>query len=128
MLDYKIQELKIQRGPKEQEIMNLKILTKTMDDEMMHFNKINTALGGIVDTLKTKQADFHHANHVNRLQVRQNDSYIQGFKTAVYWVSQYIDDYDQLKRAVHNSLYKYVKDQPMKNEQMNPDIQQENID
>ena len=67
MLDYKIQELKIQRGPKEQEIMNLKILTKTMDDEMMHFNKINTALGGIVDTLKTKQADFHHANHIKTL-------------------------------------------------------------
>lgn len=87
VLDYKIQELKIQRGPKEQEIMNLKITTHSMDDEMMHFNKINTALGGIVDNLKNKQAEFHHANHVNRLQVRRNESYIQGFKTAVYWVA-----------------------------------------
>jgi hypothetical protein len=94
-----------------------------MDDEMSHFNTINTSLGGIVDSLKNKQAEFHNANHINRLQARRNENYIQGFKTAVYWVSQYIDDYDQLKRAVHNSLYKYVKDQPMKNEQMNPDIQ-----
>lgn len=40
----------------------------------------------------------------------------------MYWVVQYIDDFDQLKRAVHNSLYKYVKDQAPKIGEEDPDI------
>ena len=47
--------------------MNLKITTRQFDDQMQSYNTINTALGGIVDTLKNKQAEFHLANHVNRL-------------------------------------------------------------
>jgi len=40
----------------------------------------------------------------------------------VYWVVQYIDDFDQLKRAVHNSLYKYVRDCAPKIGEEDPDI------
>ena len=57
--------------------------------------------------------------------VRNNDSYISGFKNAVYWVVQYTDDYDQLKRVVNNSLYKYVADQEAKNVEVDPDIKKE---
>jgi hypothetical protein len=35
---------------------------------------------------------------------------------------------DQLKRAVENSLFKYVKDQPNKSSEANPDIAIENED
>jgi len=40
-------------------------------------------------------------------------------------VVSYTDDYDQLKRAVNNSLFKYVKDQQMKNVEIDPDIKKE---
>lgn len=54
-----------------------------------------------------------------------NDTYIQSFKNAVYWVVNYIDDYEQLKRAVHNSLYKYVQGKPLKSQEIDPDIKRE---
>ena len=61
----------------------------------------------------------------NRSKIRSNDIFIKGFKNAVYWVVQYIDDYDQLKRVVNENLYVYVKDQEMKNVEIDPDIKKE---
>lgn len=61
----------------------------------------------------------------NRAQIRRNETYINGFKNAVYWVVKYIDDFEQLKRAVHNSLYKYVEDKPPKSTTVDPDIKRE---
>mgnify|MGYP007047532782 FL=1 len=49
----------------------------------------------------------------------------KGFKNAIYWVVQYIDDFDQLKWAVNKNLYPYVKDQEMKNVEIDPDIKKE---
>jgi len=46
----------------------------------------------------------------SRATIRKNEISIQGFKNAVYWVVQHADDYEQLKRAVNNNLYKYVRD------------------
>jgi hypothetical protein len=61
----------------------------------------------------------------NRSKIRSNDIFIKGFKNAVYWVVQYIDDFDQLKNAVNKNLYPYVKDQEMKNVEIDPDIKKE---
>jgi hypothetical protein len=61
----------------------------------------------------------------NRDKIRQNETYIQGFKNAVYFVVQYIDNYDQLKSSISNSLSKYIKDQTMKNVQLDEDIKTE---
>jgi bacterioferritin (cytochrome b1) len=40
-------------------------------------------------------------------------------------VVQYIDNYDQLKRAIEKSMHKYIKDQSMKNVQLDEDIKTE---
>ena len=61
----------------------------------------------------------------NRAKIRSNDIFIKGFKNAVYWVVQYIDDFDQLKRVVNENLYPYVRSQPMKNAEIDPDIKKE---
>jgi len=122
VLDFKIQELKRDIAPREQEIMTLKFETNKMDESLKKYNKINANLGFVVDELKNKQQEMHKLNQQNRILIRKNESYVQAFKTAVYWVVQYIDDFDQLKRAVHNSLYKYVKDQAPKIGEEDPDI------
>jgi len=46
----------------------------------------------------------------NRTKIRSNDIFINGFKNACYWVVQYIDDFDELKKIVNKNLYPYVKD------------------
>ena len=38
---------------------------------------------------------------------------------------QFIDDFEQLKRAVNENLYVYVKDQEIKNVEIDPDIKKE---
>lgn len=43
----------------------------------------------------------------------------------MYWVVQYIDDFDQLKRVVNENLYQYVKEQEMKNVDIDADIKKE---
>ena len=61
----------------------------------------------------------------NRSKIRSNDIYIKGFKNAVYRVVQFIDDFEQLKRSVNENLYVYVKDQEIKNVEIDPDIKKE---
>lgn len=63
----------------------------------------------------------------SRTRIRKNDIYIQGFKNAVYWVVQYIDDHDQLKKSVQSSLYSYVKDNNRKQMEIDPDIKKEYV-
>lgn len=59
--------------------------------------------------------------------IRKNDIYIQGFKNSVYWVVQFIDDHDQLRKAIHESLYMYVKDKDRKQSDIDPDIKKEYV-
>lgn len=61
----------------------------------------------------------------NRSRIRANDITIKGYKNAVYRVVQFIDDFDQLKRAVNENLYPFVKDQEIKNVEIDPDIKKE---
>jgi hypothetical protein len=60
-----------------------------------------------------------------RNRIRKNDLYIQQFKNKVYSVVQYIDDHDQLKRAVHRELYPIVHGSQIKNVEIDPDIKKE---
>lgn len=50
---------------------------------------------------------------------------INNFKNAVYQVVQYTDDHQQLKIAVNQSLYNFVKEQKKKNSDINPNIKRE---
>jgi len=61
----------------------------------------------------------------NRAKIRSNDNEIKRFKNAVYWVVQYIDDFEELRRAININLYPIVKQQGMKNVEINPDIKKE---
>lgn len=61
----------------------------------------------------------------SRTRIRKNDIYIQGLKTAVHNVVGYIDDHAQLKHAVVNKLYPFVKDSTVKNVEIDPDIKKE---
>lgn len=125
VLDYKIKELKRDIAPRGQEITRLKRETNEMDKNLKHYNKINANLGYIVDDLKTRQEHMIDMIRDNRTKIRQNDIKIRQFKNAVYWVVQYIDDPDELKKIVYKNLYPYVKDQPTKNVEIDPDIKKE---
>jgi len=125
VLDYKIKDLKRDIAPRGMEITRLKKETKDMDKNLRHYNKINANLGYIVDDLRTRQEHMQDLIKKNRSKIRSNDVFIKGFKNAVYWVVQYIDDFDQLKNAVNKNLYPYVKDQEMKNVEIDPDIKKE---
>jgi len=76
VLDFKIQELKRDIAPREQEIMTLKFETNKMDESLKKYNKINANLGFVVDELKNKQQEMHKLNQSNRILIRQNESYI----------------------------------------------------
>lgn len=78
-----------------------------------------------MDDLRDRQSQMQHVIKANRNKIRNNDTYIQGFKNAVYYVVQYIDNYDQLKRSIEKSMHKYIKDQSMKNVQLDEDIKTE---
>lgn len=54
-----------------------------------------------------------------------NDNFIKNFKTAVQYVVEKIDDYDELYQRVKDNLEKYVKDQEIKNVEIDPDIKKE---
>ena len=125
VLDYKIKELKRDIHPRGMEITRLKKETNDMDKRLRHYNKINANLGYIVDDLRTRQEHMQDLIKKNRTRIRTNDQFIKSFKNAVYWVVQYIDDFDQLKRVVNENLYPYVRSQPMKNAEIDPDIKKE---
>jgi hypothetical protein len=55
VLDYKIQELKQDILPRQQEIVDLRLDTNKMDRSLRQYNKINANLGFVVDELRTKQ-------------------------------------------------------------------------
>ena len=125
VLDYKIKELKRDIAPREMEITRLKKETNEMDKNLKHYNKINANLGYIVDDLRTRQEHMQELIKKNRSKIRANDIFIKGFTNAVYRTVQFIDDFDQLKRAVNENMYPYVKDQEIKNVEIDPDIKKE---
>lgn len=61
----------------------------------------------------------------NRSKIRGNDMKIKDYKNRVYKVVQYIDDYEQLKRAVNDNLYPLVNPNDIKNVEIDPDIKKE---
>jgi len=71
-----------------------------MDRALKRYNTTNANLGHVVDDLRDRQSQMQHVIKANRNKIRNNDTYIQGFKNAVYYVVQYIDNYDQLKSAI----------------------------
>ena len=83
-MDYKIKELKKDIAPKEKEISNLKEQTYKMDQDLRSFNKVNSNLGFLVDDLRTKQAQMQKLITNGRESLRQNNNYIQDYKTRVY--------------------------------------------
>jgi chromosome segregation ATPase len=125
VLDYKIKELKRDIAPREMEITRLKKETHEMDKNLKHYNKINANLGYIVDDLRTRQENMQDLIRKNRSKIRANDIFIKGFTNAVYRTVQFIDDFDLLKRSVNENLYPYVKDQEIKNVEIDPDIKKE---
>lgn len=127
VLDYKIKELKRDIAPREAEIGKLSEQTNEMDNQLRIFNTVNSQLGFTVNELRERQEEMQELIKNSRTTIRKNDIHIQGFKNAVYWVVQHADDYEQLKRAVNNGLYKYVRDQEMKNVEIDPDIKKEYI-
>lgn len=74
--------------------MDLKQDTNKMDKSLKRYNYINANLGFVVHELKNKLEEMKTLNRRNVHQIHINDGYIQSFKTAVFWVVQYIDDMD----------------------------------
>lgn len=107
------------------EITRLKKETNEMDKNLKHYNKINANLGYIVDDLRTRQEHMQELIKKNRSKIRSNDITIKDYKNRVYKVVQFIDDYEQLKRAVNDNLYPLVNPNDIKNVEIDPDIKKE---
>jgi len=108
VLDYKIKELKRDIGPRELEITKLKTETNEMDKNLKHYNKINANLGYIVDDLRTRQEHMIELIKKNRTKIGANEIKKKEYINSVYYVVQYIDDYELLKKAIYERLSKYV--------------------
>ena len=112
-------------APKELEIANLRNRTRSLDKKLYKYNSVNASLGFMVEDLRVRQALIAKAIATNRDIIRNNDTYINNFKNAVYQVVQYTDDHQQLKIAVNQSLFGFISDQKAKNSDVNPSIKQE---
>lgn len=79
-----------------------------MDKNLKHYCKINANLGFIVEDLRLRQEQMQKLIKLSGGKIRSNNNEITGYKNRVYWTAQYIDDFDQLKNAVNQNLYKIV--------------------
>lgn len=64
-----------------------------MDKRLKKYNTVNASLGFMVEDLRLKQGTIQKAIEVNRDHIRNNETYINNFKNAVYQVVQYTDDH-----------------------------------
>ncbi len=78
-----------------------------------------------MDDLRTRQERMQDLIKENRGKIRASDIAIKAFKTDCYKVVQYIDDFEQLKRAVQGHLSKYLEGQEIKNVEIDGDIRKE---
>lgn len=81
-----------------------------MDTRLKKYNEVNASLGFMVEDLRVRQTLIFKAIGTNGDIIRNNDHIIENFKNAVFQVVQYIDDHQQLKMAVNNQLYNFIKD------------------
>lgn len=111
VLDYKIKELKRDIGPREVEIQKLKEQTSKMEQEIIHFRKVNNNLLLIVDDLKLNQNGLQKevANQIDKLE--EQERYMKKFKDDVYDCMQYINQYKPLKQSIVRLHKKYVKEE-----------------
>lgn len=107
-MDEKIRDLRRDIAPKELEIANLRNRTRSLDKKLYKYNSVNASLGFMVEDLRVRQALIAKAIATNRDIIRNNDTYINNFKNAVYQVVQYTDDHQQLKIAVNQSLFGFI--------------------
>ena len=96
-----------------------------MDTRLKKYNEVNASLGFMVEDLRVRQTLIFKAIGTNGDIIRNNDHIIENFKNAVFQVVQYIDDHQQLKMAVNNQLYNFIKDQKARDEDVNQNIKQE---
>ena len=80
-------------APKELEITNLKNKTQEMDKRLRRFNDVNASFGYMVEDLRLRQGVIQKSIETNRDIIRNNETYINNFKNAVYQVVQYTDDH-----------------------------------
>jgi hypothetical protein len=85
-----------------------------MNNTLSRYDHIKEYLGFLVADTENRTKDLKEVNRQYVMQRRRNTHCIQSFRTSVFWVTQYIDDFEQLKRAIRNSLYKYVEGRDMK--------------
>ena len=89
-------------------IYNLRGCTKQMDRKLKKYNEQNAYLGFMVEDLRGRQEQIQALIKKSKHIIRTNDQYINGFKNAVFWTTNYIDDHQQLKIAVNKFLYTYI--------------------
>ena len=93
VLDEKIRDLRKDIAPKELEINNLRTRTRSMDKRLKKYNSVNANLGVMVEDLRVRQALIAKAIATNRDIIRNNNTFINNMKNAVYQVVQYTDDH-----------------------------------
>lgn len=125
VLDEKIQDLRRDIAPKELEIKNLRNKTKQMDQRLKKYNEVNASLGYMVEDLRVRQSQIFQVISFRSERLRYNDAQIEDFKNACHEVVQFMDDQQQLKAAVNERLYTFVRDQKAADEDVNQHIKLE---
>lgn len=96
-----------------------------MDQKLKKYNEQNAYLGFMVEDLRGRQEQIQALIKKNKDIIRANEQFINGFKNAVFWTTKYTDDPQQLKIAVQQFLYPYIKNKEPKNGDINPEIKKE---
>ena len=125
VLDEKIRDLRKDIAPKELEIKSLRKRTRSMDKKLKKYNSVNASLGFMVEDLRVRQGLIQNFIEKNRVIQWNNDTIINNFKNAVYQVVQYTDDHQQLKQAVNQSLFYFIKNEQKKDGEINQNIKNE---
>lgn len=111
VLDYKIKELKRDIGPREVEIQKLNEQTKKMEQEIIHFKKVNNNLVLIVDDLKMRQDGLQKEVEKQRDELEKQEQYKKKFKDDLQEAAQNLEEYKPLKAAIITLHKKYVKEE-----------------
>ncbi|EGR31811.1 WD repeat protein [Ichthyophthirius multifiliis] len=126
VLDYKIKELKRDKGPKEEEIAKMKEQIANMNSEILHFNRTNNNLLLIVSDLKLRQKGMKKELEKQNQQINSYQQYINAFEQDMSSCYSNINDQKKLKQSIVSLLNQYVQNDDFKfKKSENNDFQRE---
>lgn len=104
-MNYKIKELKRDKGPREERIAKMKEQLASMNAEIIHFNTVNDNLTLIVKDLKLRQKGMQKEILKYNKIYKKNEEFLNMFKDDLQICFNTIGDYKILQDNVLKILF-----------------------